>query len=97
MQLAEYPPTQHVVPHEARLARKIRVSGFAAVVAVGALSALALFAEGPWATVQAPHQRPVPVKWPVMDAPAPIANEVDWSLVEVSEDPGPLAVAAYGP
>ena len=28
---------------------------------------------------------------------APIADEVDWSKVELSADPGPLAVAAYGP
>ena len=30
-------------------------------------------------------------------ATAPIADEVDWSKVELSADPGPLAIAAYGP
>lgn len=69
----------------------------AAVVAMGALVALALFSAAPWATDPPQPQRPVAVKFPVMDAPVPIANAVDWSLIEVSEDPGPLAIAAYGP
>jgi hypothetical protein len=67
------------------------------VVAVGAVTALALFAGTPLAKVQAQQQRPVPVQWPAVFAPAPLANPVDWSLVEASENPGPPAIAAYGP
>ena len=83
---------------EARPVQKIRASAaLTAVVAVGAIAALTLFAGAPRATVQPQHRQPAQMTWPVMDAPAPIANEVDWSLVEVSENPGPLAIAAYGP
>ena len=67
------------------------------VVAVGVVAALALFASTPWATVPPQQQRPVPVQWPAVVAPAPLGAAVDWSLVEASENPGPPAIAAYGP
>jgi hypothetical protein len=70
------------------------------IVAAGAIGAATAL------TIQAAMTRtPAPSTATALTAPkaaeravaAPIADEVDWSKVDLSADPGPLAIAAYGP
>ena len=71
-------------------------SGLAAVGAVAAVVALTLYADLPWyaaPTTPSPHPLP-PLS---ADAAPAFAHPVDWSLIDASADPGPMAVAAYGP
>lgn len=71
-------------------------SGLAAVGAVAAAMALTLYADLPWN--RAPTTQP-PQPLPALSAEATpaFAHEVDWSRIEAAPDPGPMAVAAYGP
>ena len=71
-------------------------SGLAAVGALAAAMALTLYADLPWhAGPTALSPQPLP---PLSAEIAPaFANPVDWSRIEPAEDPGPLAIAAYGP
>jgi len=71
--------------------------GVAFVAAVSATAALALFVDAQGTKAPSRDQRQVPLQWLTVDTPVLVANPVDWSRIEVSEDPGPLAVAAYGP
>lgn len=77
--------------------RPFRISsGLAAVGAVAGAMALTLYADLPWNT--APTTQPPQPLLPLSAAAAPaFANEVDWSRIEAAADPGPMAVAAYGP
>ena len=71
-------------------------SGWAAVGVAGAVAALAAYGELAWhAAPTAPSPQPLPPLSAAAETPA-IANPVDWSLIEPAEDPGPMAVAAYG-
>ena len=71
-------------------------SGLAAVGAVAAAMALTLYADLPWnAAPTAPSPQPLPPF--SADAAPAFAHPVDWSRIEPAEDPGPMAVAAYGP
>ena len=71
-------------------------SGWIVVAVAGVVAALAAYGELAW---QAAPTAPPPLALPPLataaDTPA-IANPVDWSLIEPAEDPGPMAVAAYG-
>ena len=87
-------PVRHVSP---AVRRPFRISSalIALAVVAGAM-ALTLYADLPWNTAPPPEaQRPLP---PVsVDAAVPaFANAVDWSQIEASPDPGPMAIASYG-
>jgi len=76
--------------------RPLRVSsGLVAIGVVAGVMALTLYAEMPW-NVAATTLPPQPLPSLSVDAVPAIANPVDWSRIEASEDPGPMAVAAYG-
>jgi hypothetical protein len=55
-----------------------------------------LYADLPWNA--APTTQP-PISLPPLSADAvpTFANPVDWSRIEASPDPGPMAIAVYGP
>ena len=79
-------------------AKRARVPSVAvALCAVSAAMALTLWAGMPWNSVAAAAHPPAVVSNGAVTATLPIADPVDWSLIEVSPDPGPMAVAAYGP
>jgi len=79
-------------------AKRARVpSVVVALCAVSAAMALTLWAGMPWNSVAAAAHPPAVVSNGAVTATLPIADPVDWSLIEVSPDPGPMAVAAYGP
>jgi len=72
-------------------------SGLVALGVVAGAMALTLYADLPWNA--APTTQP-PQPLPPLSAAATVpafANEVDWSRIEASADPGPMAIAAYGP
>lgn len=77
-----------------------RLSPSTVVAAIGAAAAalvLTLHAEPPRSAVASIGVPPLaPLETAATAVPA-FALEVDWSRVEAAEDPGPLAVAAYGP
>jgi len=71
-------------------------SGLAAVGAVAAAMALTLYADLPWNVAPTTH-RPQPLPPLSAEAAPAFAHAVDWSRIEAAPDPGPMAVAAYGP
>ena len=72
-------------------------SGWAAIAAVGAVAALATYGEMAWhGAPTVPSPQPLP-PLSAADATPAFANPVDWSKIAPADDPGPMAVAAYGP
>ena len=71
-------------------------SAWTAIAVAGAVAALAAYCELAWhAASVAPQPQPLPPLSAAAETPS-IANPVDWSRIEPAEDPGPMAVAAYG-
>ena len=97
MNIATHLSTPRLVPPSVPLKRKVRFSSsVAAVLAVGVAATLTLLPDLPWATSPMASARPLPVQ-AAPDGPAPISDAVDWSRVELSGNPGPSAIAEYGP
>jgi len=90
-------PARHV-PTSAGPRRPFRISsGLVTLGVIAGAVALTLYADLPWNA--APTTQP-PIPMPPLSAAAAVpafANAVDWSKIEASPDPGPMAIAVYGP
>ncbi len=85
-------------PTSAGPRRPFRISsGLVTLGVVAGAMALTLYADLPWnaaPTTQPPHTAAAAQRRRAVPA---FANEVDWSRIEASPDPGPMAIAVYGP
>jgi len=83
-------------PTSAGPRRPFRISSGLVALGVVAGAMALLYADLPWNA--APTTQP-PISLPPLSADAmpTFANPVDWSRIEASPDPGPMAIAVYGP
>ncbi|MEP7056804.1 MAG: hypothetical protein ABI809_03405 [Caldimonas sp.] len=76
--------------------QRLRITRTVGAVAIaGATLLAALLAVVPPASSSPKPQAASPATPLTMSAPRQFANEVDWSAIEASPDPAPLATAAY--